>query len=268
MASKRVFLLAALVVAGVARADLYERSPDSWVWYQDPAKEEKAKPRPEVKGQVASPAQGGSAKETLKLMGEQLEEAEAQAVLNPTTENIVRSMTMKKQLLALSQTYADRVEQVVWKNPNLDYTLEKPMRTDALFTANPVKQEKLQEALRSAAQTHALVYVFRSDCPYCKKLSPVLKAFAEQHGFTVLTFTLDGRGTDDFPYPKTDIRQLQAKGMVPQVVPAVYLVDPRQDTPEAVGFGLMNRQDLENRVALAAGINIYEGVASAGLGQQ
>ena len=150
----------------------------------------------------------------------------------------------------------------MWKTPELDYTIERPMRTDALFTANPLRQEKLTDALAAAAQANALVYVFRSDCPYCKKFSPVLKRFAESNGFTVLAFSLDGVGNEEYPYPKADMDQLKAKGLVPKVVPALYIVNPKKGTSEAVGFGLMNMTDLQTRVALAAGIDVYEGSAA------
>lgn len=263
-----VMVLMALMmfVAFPVSADLYDRQPNSWVWYKDPAVEA-PKPKPEEKkvvpGATASPAFAMSAKDTLKKLGDEYEEAEAQAVLNPTNENIVREMTLKKQIMVLGETYADRVQQVTWKNPNLDYTLERPMTTDALFTANPVKQEKINEQLASVAKHKAIVYVFRSDCPYCKRFSPILNAFAKEKGFTVLTFSLDGRGNDIFPYPKTDLALLHAKNILPQVVPAVYLIDPRADTTDVIGFGLMNYLDLQNRISLASGIKIYEGITSS-----
>lgn len=257
--------LAALMIPALAMADLYERQPESWVWYKDaqPAPEEQPKeaPKPTATG-VASAADGKSGKETLRLLGEQMEEAEAQSVLNPTAENIKRSIELRKQVLALTQTYADRYEQVVWKNPELDYTLERPMRTDGLFTANPIRREKLMAALDGAATSNAIVYVFRSDCPYCKKFSPLLKAFAEAHGFTVLPFSLDGIGIEQFPFPKRDLDMLRAKKMLPKVVPAIYVVNPKTGNMDTVGFGLMNIVDLENRVALASGIDVYEGITT------
>lgn len=246
----------------VALADIYEQQPKSWVWYKDSPPPEAVQPKKKPQKSTASAADGLTAKAALKAMGEDLEEAEAQSILNPTTTNIKHAIELKRQALALSQTYADRYEQVVWKNPELDYTIERPMRTDALFTANPLRQEKLTAALATAAQSNALVYVFRSDCPYCKKFSPVLKRFAESNGFTVLAFSLDGVGNDEFPYPKADMDQLKAKGLVPKVVPALYIVNPKKGTSEAVGFGLMNMTDLQTRVALAAGIDIYEGSAA------
>lgn len=264
MASKTSLLLvAAFLLPAVAAADLYNREPESWVWYKDATTPPEETPK-QAPATPPAPTEAGakSAKEMLRSMGEQMEEAEALAVLNPTSENIRRSLELRKQMLVLTQTYADRYEQVIWKNPDLDYTLERPMRTDGLFAANPIRREKLMASLKGAASSNALVYVFRSDCPYCKKFTPLLKAFAEEHGFTVLTFSLDGIGVPEFPYPKSDLSMLRAKNMLPKVVPAVYVVNPKSGTTETVGFGLMNMVDLENRVALASGIDVYEGIAT------
>lgn len=264
----RAFLTASVLVSASlpAHADIYDRQPDSWVWYKDPAlepkKEEKPATKPAVPGASASPASNMSGKEVLKKLGEEFEEAQAQAILNPTNENIVREVTLRKQIMVLGEIYADRVEQVTWKNPNLDYTLERPTTTAALFAANPVKQEKIDSELAKVAKKKAIVYVFRSDCPYCKRFSPILESFSKEKGFTVLTFSLDGKGNDVYPYPKTDLGLLQAKKMIPQVVPAVYLIDPREDTTDVIGFGLMNYMDLQKRIALVNGIHIYEGITS------
>lgn len=258
-----ILLLAALLLPAFAAADLYDRQPESWVWYKDDANPPADKPK-EAPPAPSAPTEASAktAKEVLRAMGEKMEEAEALAVLNPTSDNIRRSLELRKQMLVLTQTYADRYEQVIWKNPDLDYTLERPMRTDGLFAANPVRRERLMASLKGAANSNALVYVFRSDCPYCKKFTPLLKAFAEEHGFTVLTFSLDGIGVPEFPYPKSDLSMLRAKNMLPKVVPAVYVVNPKAGTTETVGFGLMNMVDLENRVALASGIDVYEGIAT------
>lgn len=260
MANKALLAAVLTAISSLpAWADLYQRQPEGWVWYDDRVKQAEEKPKEDVnKSIVASSASGLSAKETLKRLGEEMEEAEAQAILNPTTDNVKHAIQMKKQVLALTQTYADRYEQIVWKNPDLDYTLERPMRTDTLFASSPLRKERLYENLREAAKNNALIYVFRSDCPYCKKFSPMLKEFAAQHGYSILPVSMDGQGVSEFPYPKRDLSMLKARGMMPQVVPALYLVNPRKDVVEAVGFGLMNMVDLENRVALAAGINVYE----------
>lgn len=263
MVIKLLIAIVALVTQGVALADLYQKQPDGWVWYQDSeVAPNKPQEKPKQMGTVTIVG-GKSPRETLKAMGDEMEDAEAQSILNPTPDNIRHALMLKKQILAMTNVYADRVERTIWQNPELDYTLERPMRQDTIFAAGQVQADRLKAGLAEASKTSALVYVMRSDCPYCKKFSPLLKEFAKLHGMTIIPISLDGHGNSDFPYPKRDLSILRAKGMIPEVVPALYLVNPRKDQVEPVGFGLMNAADLENRVALAAGINIYEGTTSS-----
>lgn len=265
MASNLKYLaLVLLMLAAVARADLYQNQPGGWVWYDDSVTEPDAKPAPAAaSAPAAKPVTAEDARAILHKLGEAAEEAQAEAVLNPTPENIVKDMTLRKQVLAMGQLYAERYEQEIWKHPDLDYTQEAPVRGDALFAVNPIKRDNLMAGLDKAAQSYAIVYVFRSDCPYCKKFSPLLKTFAEAHGFTVMPFSLDGKGNGSFPYPKTNVQQLLAKGMAPDRVPAVYLVDPAKNSAEPIGFGLMNTQDLEQRIALAAGVDVNDAGAAS-----
>lgn len=263
MVTKVLIAIVALVAHGAAMADLYQKQPDGWVWYHDNREEPKQQnDKPKQIGSVTIVG-GKTPRETLKAMGDEMEEAEAQSILNPTPDNIRHALMLKKQILAMTNVYADRVERTIWQNPELDYTLERPMRQDTIFAAGQVQADRLKVGLAEAGKTSALVYVMRSDCPYCKKFSPLLKEFAKIHGMTIIPISLDGHGSSDFPYPKRDLSILRAKGMIPEVVPALYLVNPRKDQVEPVGFGLMNAADLENRVALAAGINIYEGTTSS-----
>lgn len=256
------FLLITQVLC--AHADLYDQKPSGFVWYDDRMSvSERASGDENVPVARASAASGKTAKETLRFLGEQYEEAESLSILNPTTENVKKAITLKKEILVLTQTYADRYEQVVWRNPELDYTLERPMRTDGIFLSNPLAAKRLSENLQVASKHYALIYVFRSDCPYCRRFSPILKGFSQEHGFAVLPVSLDGKGGEEFPYPKRDLSALKRHGLLPEVVPALYLVNPNKDEVEAVGFGLMNSNDLERRVALAAGINVYEGAPVA-----
>jgi len=164
----------------------------------------------------------------------------------------------------MTQLYADRYEQVTWRNPELDYTLQSPQKMEAVWASDAAEYANQEAGLKRASGNWAIVYVFRSDCPYCKRFAPILKSFSEKYGYTILSVTLDGRGTSDFPNPKTDVGVLRSKNMVPKVVPAVYLVEPRSNTTQTIGFGVMNMDELRQRIGLAAGVEVgFKGVSVA-----
>lgn len=260
----RFLLLCLLALFGTA-SFAYD-NPKSWLYYEEPPKPEpkKEKPEPEKKEVViVSPSEKATAKEILKKIGEDYEEKFAIAVLNPSRENILAEMAAKKRFMDMSEKFADRYQQVIWQTPEFDYTLEHPMRTDALWANGKDGYDRKQKQFEEAAKKYGLLYVFRSDCPYCKKFSPVLKLFANAHGFTIINVTLDGQGTSDFPNPIRDVSLLKRRNALPEVVPALYLVDPKEPQAQPLGFGIMNSKDLEQRIAEAVGITLQQGTITA-----
>ncbi|MCB1660175.1 MAG: conjugal transfer protein TraF, partial [Pseudomonadales bacterium] len=83
------------------------------------------------------------------------------------------------------------------------------------------------------------------------------------HGFSIISVSLDGQGTQDFPNPVKDLNLLKRRNALPEVVPALYLIDPKEPQAQALGFGIMNSKDLEERIAEAVGINLQQGTITA-----
>ncbi|HDQ6871783.1 TPA: conjugal transfer protein TraF, partial [Escherichia coli O128:H2] len=44
-----------------------------------------------------------------------------------------------------------------------------------------------------------VVLFMQGHCPYCHQFDPVLKQLAQQYGFSVFPYTLDGQGDTAFP---------------------------------------------------------------------
>ena len=81
-----------------------------------------------------------------------------------------------------------------------------------------------------AANPHdyALVFFFRSDCPYCHKFAPKLKQLASQTGTYTYAFSLDNQGIPGFevPIPATpDIASTFFDNPRSVTVPASFLIN-------------------------------------------
>ncbi|WP_229381069.1 type-F conjugative transfer system pilin assembly thiol-disulfide isomerase TrbB [Shewanella psychropiezotolerans] len=85
-------------------------------------------------------------------------------------------------------------------------------------------------ALSSAANPHdyALVFFFRSDCPYCHSFAPKLQQLAAQTGTYTYAFSLDNQGIPGFevPIPITpDIASTFFEHPRDVTVPASFLIN-------------------------------------------
>lgn len=75
---------------------------------------------------------------------------------------------------------------------------------------------------------YALVFFFRSDCPFCHKFAPKLKQFAAQTGTYTYAFSLDNQGIAGFevPIPSTpDIASMFFENPRSVTVPATFLIN-------------------------------------------
>ncbi|EAA4819165.1 type-F conjugative transfer system pilin assembly thiol-disulfide isomerase TrbB [Escherichia coli] len=96
-----------------------------------------------------------------------------------------------------------------------------------------------------------VVLFMQGHCPYCHQFDPVLKQLAQQYGFSVFPYTLDGQG--DTAFPETlpvppDVMQTFFPN-IPVATPTTFLVNV--NTLEALPFlqgatdaaGFMARMD-------------------------
>lgn len=102
------------------------------------------------------------------------------------------------------------------------------------------------QILKSANKENSILFFFRSDCGYCHKYAPILKQFASNYGYSVLSYSLDGRGLPDFPKPRFNAQLAQRLNVVG--VPATYIINPRLNTITTVSFGLSDYSTLTNNM--------------------
>lgn len=220
----------------------YDQKKKGWFFYEE-------KPKPvKKKEEVKQPVQQLTPMQILKKQGEDFDNALATAILNPSPQNYKRYMDMSAQILAQSANFADGVERFTYVNPKYDYTLESPQGSNVQIH-NMVNNQQKDSMIAASAQQNAILFFFRSDCPYCHKYAPIVKEFAADYGFLVETVSLDGRGLPEYPNPRYN-PQLAQKLKV-ETVPAVYLLNPKQNKVTAVGFGLSDYSTLGNKIIAA-----------------
>lgn len=226
------------------RRAFFDDKKRGWFFYEEGKKQVKPKPAPEQK----PPQPQLTPLEVLKKQGQDHENAAAAAILNPTPENYRNYLQQTVKILDQSQRFAEGLRNYTYVTPELDYTLQHPQGR-AAQVQNTVASENKYSVLAATAQQNAIMFFFRSDCPYCHKFAPILQNFAAQFGFMVVPVSLDGRGLPEYPNPRTNpalVQKLQVSA-----VPAVYLLNPRQNRVSTVGFGLTDSETLGDKIIAA-----------------
>jgi len=224
----------------------FQRHSEGWFWYIDPPEEEAITEEAQAPQPTPTVIPTYNPKAELEAFQQVLENAQAQAIMHPTRQNVMAYMYLQKQAMDRSQAFSETWQRVVWATPELDHTLVRPTSPKAVNAYYDERNENRKVKLQQLAKTHGLFYFFRESCPYCRQFSPILASFAKRHGFHVTAVTMDGGTTPGFSNPRRDNGTSIRLGV--KTVPAVYLVDPRTRGIQAVSFGLLGPMELEERI--------------------
>ncbi|MBE0623509.1 MAG: conjugal transfer protein TraF [Burkholderiales bacterium] len=223
-------------------ASYWLRNSEGWFWYRDPP-EARRPPR-------APPAPQSRPRELVEFeaMQKRLDDLKRVAVMNPTEANLLAYMRYQRMVMNKSEVFAEHWQRLVWTVPELDYGLSgRPTNSMAIVAFDEQRDERQARAVRALSATYGLLFIFRSDCPYCHRFAPILKRFEQEYGMLVFPVSLDGAGLPEYPNPQAD--NGIATRLNASVVPALYLTAPSKREIRPVGFGLMALSDLIERIA-------------------
>ena len=221
------------------------RNREGWFWYREP-------PLPAAKSPLPPAGPKRPAELTdFEAMQKQLDELKRVAVMNPTDANLLAYMRYQRMVMNKSEVFAEHWQRLVWAVPELDYGLTgRPTNSMAIAAFDEQREERQAQAVRALSATHGLIFIFRSDCPYCHRFAPILKRFEQEYGMLVFPVSLDGGGLPEYPNPQAD-NGIAAR-LNASVVPALYLTAPSKREIRPVGFGVMALSDLIERIAALA----------------
>lgn len=221
------------------------RNQEGWFWYRDPAP---VTPRPTSK---PATSQRQKTLSDFVAMQQRLEDLKRVAVMNPSNNNLTAYMRYQRWVMNKSAHFAERWQRLVWSVPELDYGLTgRPTNAMAINAFDDQRRDRDADTVRGLAATHGLLFVFRSDCPFCHRFAPILKRFEQEFGMTVLAVSLDGAALPEYPHAQPD-NGIAAR-LNPSAVPALYLTAPTTREIQPVGFGLMSLSELIERIATLA----------------
>jgi len=220
---------------GDDEADIFfDRSRDGWFWYL----ELKPKPKPDTPEPEPLPP-------TLDEMRKEADRLLAHAIETPTEANVAAYMSYQQQLTTRAEQFARLWQRVLWTHPELDPTVGEPVAAAGSAAIQAQQAAEEDHLLQALARTSGLLYFYTGNCPLCSAETPLLSAFAQAHGFSVIPISLDGSTDPTFPQSKVDHGAAEKLGV--KSTPALFLARPPHEV-ERIGTGFLTIEELTRRL--------------------
>lgn len=216
-----------------------ERNLGQWFYCEKPKPDADSSPqiRPNIPAAVR-----------LKAISEKLDELKARAILEPTTQNVQAYISFQREQLDRASDFADVWRRAIWQNPELDYTLERPINALGKKTWTTQRTAQRDAALSAISQRYGVFYFYSSGCAACEVFSPIIRGVSDRFGMTVMAVSIDGGPNAAFPNYLIDTGQFQAMGMAGKQVPALVLFDTVTKQPMPIGYGVMAADEVMDRI--------------------
>ena len=230
---------------GVERAgagdDFYcgERKLGQWFYCTKPRSEP-------AEGQSAPPQP--SAVDRMTAITRQLDELKARAILDPTEENVIAYVRFQREQLDRASTFSDTWQRALWQNPDLDYTLQRPVSTVGKRAWLDNRKADRDAVVTNLGQRYGLFYFFAQSCGACELFSPILRSVADSHRMAVMAVSMDGGPSRDFPDYVVDSGQRARMGIPGNETPALVLFDTASRRTIPVGYGILSADEIMDRI--------------------
>ena len=189
-----------------------------------------------------------SATERIEAMRKVLEEARAEAILDPTPAKVAAYLRLQQETLQRAATFSDAFRRTVWATPELDYTLRRPVGALAKQVWSDGRRQARDAALARLSERYGLIYLGHAGCAGCKVFGPLLRAFALRHGLDVLAVSLTGEALEGWPEAVADNGRAARLGLGDAPVPALVLFDSETKRVLPVGFGVLAEDQMAERI--------------------
>lgn len=207
-----------------------------------------AKPKPAQEASPTADAPLQSSIERMAAITRQLDELKARAILEPTEANVVAYIRFQREQLDRASTFSDTWQRALWQNPDLDYTLQRPVSTVGKRAWLDNRRADRDAVMANLSQRYGLFYFYAQSCGACELFSPILRSVADSHRMAVMAVSMDGGPNRDFPNYVVDAGQRARMGLAGNETPALVLFDTVTKRTIPVGYGILSADEIMDRI--------------------
>ena len=232
-----------LVATGDSEDDFYCEQRKLGYWFYC------ARPRP-AETPAPAPPPPTSATSQLDAITAQLRELKAKAILDPTPANVTAYIRFQREQLDRASLFSDVWQRAIWQDPELDYTLQRPVSTLGKRQWQDARNADRNAAMAQLSERYGLFYFFAQSCGACEVMSPIVQSVASTWQISVRAISTDGGPSRHFPNYTVETNQRTRMGLEPKVTPAVVLWDALKSQAIPIGYGVMSADELQDRIYL------------------
>jgi conjugal transfer pilus assembly protein TraF len=247
----KIFFLSAMILLGNdkihAKSSYCKENKLGWKFYCD----DEQKQTTIMKDKIDNTQNNSFQSYRLELtnLQNELEEIKAKAVLYPTETNIKEYMVFQQRLLNQAGLFSDVWRRAVWKNPELDYTQQRPVTAlgKEIWTEN--RLEQTANVLKNINERYGIFFVYSPTCPYCQKYSQILYNLKQVYNIEIRGISIGGGFLPLWERESfVNNGQLEQLGIDYSVVPVTVLYDNLSQQIVTVGYGLMTQDEVMERI--------------------
>jgi len=189
-----------------------------------------------------------SAADRVAAISKQLDELKARAILEPTEANVIAYVRFQREQLDRASTFSDTWQRALWQNPDLDYTLQRPVSTVGKRLWLDNRKADRDAVLTNLGQRYGLFYFYAQSCGACEVFAPILRSVTDSHRMSVMAVSMDGGPNRKFPNYVVDSGQRARMGVPGNETPALVLFDTQTKRTIPVGYGVLSADEIMDRI--------------------
>ena len=191
-----------------------------------------------------------SATERLDAVTAELRELKARAIMEPSTANVTAYIRFQRAQLDRASLFSDVWQRAIWQQPDLDYTLQRPVSTLAKRQWQDERSAARDAVMASLGVRYGLFYFYAQSCGACDVMSPIVKSVSSRWHLTLRAISTDGGPSRHFPDYTVENGQRARMGLKPKITPALVLWDSITNRPIPIGYGVIAADELQDRIYL------------------